>query len=1700
MGKQDKGWMPPDEDVEEVQTTPVDEPKPKAKTDTVQAWSPPEEDAQPVKKKDSSVRSSATTSPADGPLAKPNSPSGNASFVDAELLKKSSAKPTPTDKDDAREFLRDVDRKNNQGHQYREQNPFVSMGTKAWQAVAYDMPAQLAAASSLLLTAKNPRMLYNPDVSYEEEQKAVAVAKGQVLDWAGKRQGEGRELSKDIVDSISEIEDPIDAVNWTFGAVGNAVGTIPLAAATGGSTAIGQEIGSIYMDGVQKVADEKGLTTQQVIEQGLDNPAIAVSYGFVAGAFERVGAGKVMQGLTRDAMAKSLRGRALAVLEAGVTEGATEYAQTYLEQLGASQVAGKTFGEAWAEAQTSEAARERLEAAAQGAVGGGGISSIIQTMSPREATAVATENLDVRDQTALDNRAEAIQEKVDSQESEVALGETDVKPVSIDEVRAETTAAVEEEASGIVEEGGAGAVPETQTKEEAPKEVQAEAVVEETVDLGKAAARKEIDKLVESKDVARDEKGRVTVLTEKGGKELRRILEETKIPYKRSGVEYEDRPAPAPSEDEAKTLYIDDPNVESDAVSERKSAEVPLGERTRSGQEVGKGDAEGQVAQEGQSVQEEIQSESEGDAGTVRQSDELNKQVDGTDESATGTDGTDAPSNTGTERPLGENVPDTAPRARGAEPQQKELYQGGQEPARTANERKTWSRIKDDPDVSVEIKDAIAKEAKEYVPRSLRKVTQHEADVIIDWMGNDLATKMYLDDNTGIHHDVDTALGIRLFEKLQKEGEYGDAVRVFEKLAKKGTELGQAVNAYKLLQGKTMLFVVDRALKRSRKKYKEMNVSKGIDAKKAIDDINQNAINQVLLSPQVETAKKSRATSVKKAVDFLESLKVDTKGKALDIAFGITAAAWNTVITAVQKGLQAGLTITQAIDRAVSKVNDKNFQKKEAIEYLDQKLATYRVTLDPEKAIRAELKAQGSSLDDIIRSHYTQQASTKKGLVDKLIKDGNVDPDQAQEIADAISVKFDDLTRKAKESALNKIIPKPKKVTPKNRKDTIDRLIEQSNMGALSEDQYLNTIAEQIGVPSLDAAQAQDIQALTDAIQNAKGDTQRSKAAQNLYNYIEGLNGWTWLEAVESVWFANMLSGPTTWLVTNPFANATNLFSEAAIDIARNPTHAPFILSRIAAGLTRGLIQAGDVLRTGYDPYKGENYKTEAKPLLERVEFKGGKVNPINWLKYVTRAIKAGDVIFYQGLKEQRYAILALNEAQKNGRKKPNKQDMASLYGKLMAGNYESALSEAESEGLTGTDAKLRAYEIMEEKLPEMDIKEAENFAARATFNMKPEGVLGAMATWINTGRRELPVLKVVVPFVNTIINVANEYLNYNPVVGAWRVASGSMGFKTWGSTYRRFTNEERARIAIKTMIGTVAVAALATLDDEEKDGKIEITSDGTGDIKKNYELQRQGWRPYSIRIGDTWYAYKNTPLAMPLAMVGFWKDAGRYGADPDRTKKIEIAMMGSWKVFQDMSTLSGLADFFELMNKDSLADLEKGAKGLFKYLERSAKAVVVPNYFTQMSRLVQEMTDTPMKKAVDPGEAIIRDMPVLRDHMDNMYDAFGDPVVAKQMERFLPFNASRSPEDKEMFEFLSEHKLFVGVAAKSNMKPNGEGMTDEEYNAFALESAKRIKKRVQKEYKRYSKEKNGDKVAEWFSDLKREERRAAKIKLFGLR
>lgn len=1022
-------------------------------------------------------------------------------------------------------------------------------------------------------------------------------------------------------------------------------------------------------------------------------------------------------------------------------------------------------------------------------------------------------------------------------------------------------------------------------------------------------------------------------------------------------------------------------------------------------------------------------------------------------------------------------------------------------------ERKFATQVLEDPNVSKEVKKGLSEDAKTYVPKGI-SITDQEAKAIIEVKGPEQATSDFLDRTNEMTEDTRAVLGQNLIRHYNQIQDFDSAVKVADNLAKWYTDLGRAVNAGKVFQMLTpegILRYVSKEITKAKANYSKKTSGSRKRSKDAIDFINKQAVEKVLSDPKI---KKRISTEVKKgrvkqAIDFLEKLKIDTKGKALDITYGLTAEAWNTLITAVQKGLEAGLTISQAINKSLNKVKSKDFDSAGAKTYLSDQLKDYRVELDPELAIREELKTRNDKIDNIIREHYTVVDEKKRSLVDKLVKDANLSEEQAEVVSKDLSREFDRLTREAKERALRKYLPKEKKTNKAAKKDLIDTIIEASNVGALSDQQYKDVISEKIGVKSISAEEAKKITGLAEKVQTSKEGFDKGRATQRLLDYISTIEGYSAIDVGMSIWYANILSGLSTQ-VLNISANFTETVGEAYVAAVMNPKEFGWIFKGLFSGWGRGFLEAMDTMQHGFQPTKFEQ-KISTSPILERVTFKGGPWNPYNYLKHVTRLMNAADIFFYQGINEMRSRELAVKLAKKEGKAKADKSVVKRAKELIYKGEkpWSDALEAAKTEGWTGRDLKRRAYEILEQQRPEFLIKDSNDAAARGTFNYDPEGTLGALTSLVNLASEKVNIgglkpIKFIIPFTRIISNVANRYLDWTPV-GLLRAAKGGIGFKSLGENlHREYTPEERAKVLTKAMTGIIGFTALYALTDED-DGPFEITADGTGDVFKNYELQETGWRPYSIKINGTWYEYKNTPLAIPMATLGYLRDLGKYRGQKDIEAKTSIVLFGTMKYIMDLSFLQSLSAFFDTFSKDNTSSADSFFKKSTKRAESTVKSFVIPNAFTQVSRSIQEVMDLPIKRANSFGDQIIRDLPILRDRLGNIYDALGDPVIPNQTERFLPLKPSKSTEEKErLWALIADNGAWIGRPGRGTLKPNGEGLTDTEYDEFSLLAGKLTKQKLLLEYYFLSQLNDKEEVKTEIRRLKSEARKEARDTLFG--
>jgi hypothetical protein len=613
------------------------------------------------------------------------------------------------------------------------------------------------------------------------------------------------------------------------------------------------------------------------------------------------------------------------------------------------------------------------------------------------------------------------------------------------------------------------------------------------------------------------------------------------------------------------------------------------------------------------------------------------------------------------------------------------------------------------------------------------------------------------------------------------------------------------------------------------------------------------------------------------------------------------------------------------------------------------------------------------------------------------------------------------------------------------------------------------------GVENISEIQKGEIISMLKDVNNASEGLPKDKAIIKLSHYLAGIAPMKLMDVLQALWYAKILSGVTTQS-TNFFANIFNTAFElpaVAFRIAMlngSPMSMIAGVKGFGSGVAKGAITAADIMKSGVRSKEADKYFSESP--LEYFTWskwlgkKGqvlDKIPPLNFgaWKYIGRMLAATDALFSTANQEAIANMLAYAEAAGtpagNNFKKANQ-----MLGNTKE-NISNARSQATAEGFKpGTlQHKRRVIEIVAQG--RKGTAEADAIGKRITMNYDPEGFTKPLFDATVALQQKFPAIKMVVPFARIVANLTENSLNYSPF-GLFKAATGFRN--PFNDRSNKLTTEERIDMFNKFAIGMTALSVLASKVGEDEEDWFEITAGGSTDIQKRYELQKGGWRPYTITLKDgSKISYKDWPIAGILAGVGHIRDAKKYNFDDSA----QSVLYGTGFVLNlyDKSLLSGLQDFFGMfsptLGRGKYAPDTKGMERFEKYAAQQVKSVAVSNLAQQTGRLYSELvTGDPQRDAKTFMEVIYRDLPMFNDGIRPIIDVFGDEVKYNTTERLTPVS---NPEGDEMIKWLNENKFFVGVPKKMNiiMEDGTERpMNDQEYYEYRKLAGQESKKMIQ--------------------------------------
>lgn len=1010
--------------------------------------------------------------------------------------------------------------------------------------------------------------------------------------------------------------------------------------------------------------------------------------------------------------------------------------------------------------------------------------------------------------------------------------------------------------------------------------------------------------------------------------------------------------------------------------------------------------------------------------------------------------------------------------------------------------------------------DDLTPEAKAEIAKTLEYVEQTnamsaaEAESTINKVGVDEAFNLVMDRNNNMNGGVRTTMAQAIIKNYNEQAKkatdeatknyYLDktiqtATFVTEKLA---TDAGQSIQAFSMWEklspeGQLRAAVKDVA--------KQTPVKKN-EARKNVDKVgdkmqkaNEETANEITKGDTVKKATaKTESKLSKKGKDKIAKAKESRekiikkyksdKGKNLYAGVGLTNEGiefvGNIVKTYIDEGVGNLQVITDKVLQHLKEISAKPITA-DVKSHIDEIAKTYLQKAGDIKIAKG-LKELEAEISDIVRKHYTVKEDAKKSLTDKFIEKLGLEKDEAAELSKEIQSEFDRIATRKKQDILDSEIRRLNNIKKNlqggkkaDRKQIQDEIIKYSNLGAFDNGKLLDVIGEKLGLGEVSKEDAAKIIELSEKIQNAPEGSPKRNATEELLKYRANMKGTNWGEVAQGVWYANVLSGYGTHLknIVSTFFNTMSFFGVEAI---RNPKSIPVLWTGLNTGLIRiGVNEAAHTIRTGQTPIHVS--KIETPDVLERVTFKGGFLNPYNYLKYVGRLMKAEDVLLFQGLKEMRATQLAYREANKMGlylklfNKNNNKQVWNKVNELLLntKERYEQSLKELEPEKLSGLELKRRVYELMELSRPIQMTEDAYGFAAKGTFNHETEGTLGALTDAVSRSLDNslevggMKPLRFVVPFTKIITNVANNALDFSPL-GLVRAATGRRGLlATEASGKRRqMTKEERQQTLVKASLGISSMAALYAMS---ANGLVQVTGAGPSDLKKRLQLMESGWQPYSIKVGGKYISYKLTPFVFAWGLVGSIRDHEQYDKDADEQSILDRTALAGWDGVQLLSDMTWVGSAAPLM-KAMASDNDGEVKSLLNNsVTQMAKSFVIPNFYTQAAQKVEEYFSIPQKKVHNVFESLIQDIPIARNYLDDKINALGDPVV-----KDVDIMTSKEKSDP-VWQYLTEKKGWVAPVNQNTIivfddeTKKDRPINDDEYYEFSKLRGGKIKKELEK-------------------------------------
>jgi hypothetical protein len=386
---------------------------------------------------------------------------------------------------------------------------------------------------------------------------------------------------------------------------------------------------------------------------------------------------------------------------------------------------------------------------------------------------------------------------------------------------------------------------------------------------------------------------------------------------------------------------------------------------------------------------------------------------------------------------------------------------------------------------------------------------------------------------------------------------------------------------------------------------------------------------------------------------------------------------------------------------------------------------------------------------------------------------------------------------------------------------------------------------------------------------------------------------------------------------------------------------------------------------------------------------------------------------------------------------------VATIHSYFRAIGYEQSIAQlayrqALTEGLDDTAMSARVADLTANPPPEM--MEAARAAATDQTLMNSGGpITQKVADLINTPIvKGFPLLKLIDPFVKIGSNVMSQALMERSPLG---LLDQGIRENLMGKNGPIARDNQMARISVGSALGATVVGLAA---------QGMITGGGPTDPKQAAMWKLAGNQPYSVRIGNTWYAYHRLgPLAMVMGVAADMHDVGAEMQQKDIGHVGNLLVSSLAKSLLDESFMRGPAELLQAIEDSDRYGARYVQNQLSTLIPFSTGMAQVARAADPYAREARTLMDTIKSKVPGLSETLMPRRDIWGQPMPNATDLGFDGLTSIAEKRAGSDPVNQTMLNLNLFPSMPERKL-VGVQ-----------LTDKQYDDYARVGGQMAKMRL---------------------------------------